>query len=177
MFISSNPGDNLGVPIVKPITVRPEQRMMTSTAFLMPTDKLWKPSEVLVSRPKRNYTVNDYKQFFEDIGFPTGYEMWKDTSPLIYKLIPPDVELHCLHGDDLKTPGTLIYTEKSWPDSQPNLSYERGDGTVNLRSLMACTRWQGKQKGKVIHKVFPNAEHMAILANKDVIKYILSVIS
>ncbi|KAL5022187.1 hypothetical protein ScPMuIL_001342 [Solemya velum] len=169
-------GDNLGVPIVKPITVRPEQRAMTSTAFLMPTNKYWNNSEVLVVQPHRNYTVNDYKQFFEDIGFMTGFEMWKDTSPLIYDLDPPNVELHCLHGNGIETPGTLLYTEKTWPDSQPAMIPDQGDGTVNIRSLMACTRWQNNQKGRVVHKVFPNAEHMAILANEDVIKYIQSVV-
>ena len=62
----------MNVPIVKSINVRREQRSMPSTAWLMPSDEFWKPDEVLVVGPTRNYTVKDYKQMFEDIKYATG---------------------------------------------------------------------------------------------------------
>ena len=57
-------GDNLGVAFVKSINVRNQQRSMPSTAWLMPSDMFWGKDEILVERPGRNYTVNDFKQFF-----------------------------------------------------------------------------------------------------------------
>ena len=58
-------GDNLGVFVVNPLTARPMQRSMPSSAWLMPYNTLWNDTEVLVSTPKNNYTVKDYKKFFQ----------------------------------------------------------------------------------------------------------------
>jgi lysophospholipase-3 len=59
-----------------------------------------------------------------------------------------------------------------WPDSQPNVRTDDGDGTVNIRSLKGCLRWQGKQNQTVYHQQFKGAEHMEILENKDIISYL-----
>ncbi|KAH3772229.1 hypothetical protein DPMN_173567 [Dreissena polymorpha] len=53
---------------------------MTSTAWLMPSDEFWKPDEVLVVSPARNYTVRDYKQLFKDIDYETGRNTFLNTS-------------------------------------------------------------------------------------------------
>lgn len=52
-----------------------------------------------------------------------------------------------------------------------------GDGTVNARSLEACKHWSGKQKQKVFTQSLPNIDHMMILADSQVIKYIVNVLS
>lgn len=98
-------GDSLGVVFVKPIKVREEQRSMPSSAWLMPSDKAWGPDEILVMQPERNYTVNDYKQFFQDINYMDGWYMRQDTVNLIRDLTPPGIKVHCLHGINVKTPG------------------------------------------------------------------------
>jgi len=67
---------------VNTLKARIEQRSMPSTAWLMPYDTFWNSSEVLVYSRGRNYTVNDYQQLFNDIGFPDGYRMRKDTEKL-----------------------------------------------------------------------------------------------
>lgn len=38
-----------------------------------------------------------------------------------------------------------------------------GDGTVNVRSLSACTKWAIEQKQAVYVRSFPNRDHMAVL--------------
>ncbi|GFR74998.1 group XV phospholipase A2 [Elysia marginata] len=168
-------GDALDIFVVWPITVRPEQRSMPSTAFLMPNDRFWGPDEAIVVTERRNYTVNDYKDFFEDIGFPTGWQMRLDTQNLIRDLTPPGVPLHCVHGSGLPTPGTLVFKPGGFPDTFPDNIPDNGDGTVNMRSLVACTGWKDKQKYPVHHKVLPNAEHMRILRDPRARKYVLKV--
>lgn len=145
---------------------------MPSTAWLMPSDMFWGKDEILVERPGRNYTVNDFKQFFQDINYMDGWYMRQDTVNLIRSVTPPGVEVHCLHGYGVPTPGTLVYTDGMWPDSQPNVRTDDGDGTVNIRSLKGCLRWQGKQNQTVYHQQFKGAEHMEILENKDIISYL-----
>ena len=87
--------------------------------------------------------------------------------------------MHCLHGDGIDTPASFHYTNSSaqWNDQKPSVSYGDGDGTVNLRSLHGCRRWLGSQSTPVVHKVFPKAEHLAILNNDDVKAYIASVVT
>ena len=76
-------GDSLGYRLVfNPLQIRKLQRSLMSTAYLMPSQDFWSNKEVLVYRPKRNYTAFEYKEFFEDIGFPDGYLMWEDTRDL-----------------------------------------------------------------------------------------------
>jgi len=75
-------GDNLGVFVVNNLKARIEQRSMPSSAWLLPYDTFWNSSEVVVYSPGRNYTVKDYQQLFDDIGFPDGYRMRKDTEKL-----------------------------------------------------------------------------------------------
>jgi lysophospholipase III len=169
-------GDNIDILVVSPIRVRPYQRSAPSTAFLMPSDQFWDENEVLVSRPSRNYTVKDYEQFFRDINYETGYELRENTRNLIYNLEPPNVELHCLYGVNMKTPATFVFNkEKDFPDVQPSVVYGDGDGTVNLRSLQGWKRWVGKQPYPISYKEFSGVEHVATLRYQPVIDYIMQL--
>jgi lysophospholipase-3 len=97
-------GDDLGVYVLPAHTLRGMQRTSPSTAFLLPSKLFWDEKEVLVSCPgKGNYTIRDFKRFFEDMNFPEGYEMRKDTEHLLGDFEPPGVEIHCLHGQGVST--------------------------------------------------------------------------
>ena len=37
-----------------------------------------------------------------------------------------------------------------------------GDGTVNYRSLIGCTRWADQQKQRVTHHEFPGVDHLQV---------------
>lgn len=169
-------GDNLNVAVLEPLKARPQQRSMVSTAWLTPSDRFWGPDEVLVSRPQRNYTVKNLKQFFTDLNLTDSYEMYLDTKDLIRDLTPPGVEVHCLHGMNVSTPGQLVYGPNTWPDTQPKVIPDNGDGTVNIRSLIACSKWIGKQKQKVYHTQFPGAEHMEVLHDPRIKAYLKSLL-
>ncbi|KAK3761141.1 hypothetical protein RRG08_022545 [Elysia crispata] len=168
-------GDSLGVLTFWPNTVRPAQRAMPSTAFLMPNERFWGPDEAIIVTEHRNYTVKDYKDFFNDINFLDGWEMRQDTQDLIRDITPPGVRMYCVHGSDLPTPGTLVFGPGEFPDTFPKNIPDNGDGTVNMRSLLACTDWKGKQKYPVDHTVLPKAEHMEIVADLRARKYVVQV--
>lgn len=96
------------------------------------------------------------------------------------KLEPPEVEVHCLHGIGLETPGALVYSSnKNWYDHSPSVIADEGDGTVNLRSLHGCLRWSGKQSAPVHHQEFKGeyAEHLQMLRNPEIIEYVGKVVS
>ncbi|XP_015921524.1 lysosomal phospholipase A and acyltransferase [Parasteatoda tepidariorum] len=171
-------GENLGVFVISQINVRREQRTSPSLAYVMPSQLLWKDNEVMMITDKKNYTKNDFYQLFQDIDFPDGYEMYKDTLPYALKgMNPPGVEIHCMHGINVtQTIEMLDYRNTSHFPDNPKLIYGDGDGTVNVRSLEACLLWQGKQKQKIYHTPLNNVDHMGILADLHVLDYIKHVI-
>lgn len=84
----------------------------------------------------------------------------------------PQVEMHCLYGSKVDTPGALQFPPNGFPDTYPKTIPDDGDGTVNMRSLEACLAWSGKQKQAVKHSVLEGAEHMAILSDQRTLRYI-----
>jgi len=149
-------GDDLGVYVLPGHVMRGMQRTSPSTAFLLPSTKFWSEDEIIVSAAGLgNYTVKDYERFFRDMNYDVGYEMRKDTQDLMGNMEAPGVELHCLHGHEVKTVEHMDFKEtKDFPDN-PSLNMGDGDGTVNIRSLKGCLRWSStnfKSKSLVLHK-------------------------
>ncbi len=119
---------------------------------------------MLVETHARNYTVNDYNDLFRDMGFALGTKILKKTLPSWTPTVP-GVPLFCFHGSQRETPGTLYYGPGDFPDYQPYVKHDDGDGTVNIRSLLGCLKWSGKSKYPVSHKTYPGAEHNGILGD------------
>ncbi|RUS89698.1 hypothetical protein EGW08_002516 [Elysia chlorotica] len=95
---------------------------MPSTAFLMPNDRFWGAEEALVVTEHRNYTVRDYQQFFEDIGFPAGWQMRLDTQDLIRDVARPGC-------------GSTVCTGRACP---PQARCASGRASSRTRSRRAC---------------------------------------
>lgn len=166
-------GDRLSrILLVGP--VRDVLRSMPSTTFLFPSPLFWKKDELIATRPSRNYTVANYHQLFEDIPFMDGWEMYKDTSQLFDPLWIPDVdELYCAHGVQLDTPLVLNWGyDVEFPTFQPNVKNGDGDGTVNLRSLQACSRWPLKD-----HMRYPGAEHVSTLQHPQFVADMMRILA
>lgn len=170
-------GDNFGVVVVPSLSLRKDVRTFPSLALLLPSPEVWPHNEVLATHRGKNYTVNDYQQFFNDISYPNGYEMWLDVRDLISAKKPPGIEVHCLHGHKVNTPQRLDYTLRNFPDAKPKVINGDGDGTVNLVSLQACLGWSGKQKEPLYYKNFTTVDHMTILSDMNVMDYIGEALS
>lgn len=69
----------------------------------------------------------------------------------------------------------ITFKEGNFPDS-PDLILGDGDGTVNVRSLEACLRWQNKQSQKIYHVPMSQVDHMEILKHPNVLAYIQKVV-
>lgn len=168
-------GDNFGVVVVPSLTIRDDERTFPSLAYLMPSDKFWGPDEVLMESALRNYTVQNYREFFEDINYLTGYEMWLDTRNLTYNMDPPGVEVYCIHGAGIETMHKLVYNKGKFPDSQPHVVFGDGDGTVNAKSLRGCLQWQPKQHQPVNYRNFTGIDHMLVMSDPRVLDYIKTI--
>lgn len=170
-------GDDLGSFALSGKTLRPLQISYPSMSWLLPSPLFWKPNEVLVETPDRQYTMAQLKEFLADLDYTTGWEMRKDTITYSLNFSPLNVEVHCLYGTGLDTVEKLRYKKSVSVSEKPTLVMGDGDGTVNSRSLQSCKYWEQFQTQKIYSKGFDKAEHMGILTNADVIKYIVDVLS
>lgn len=170
-------GDNFGVLVIPSLSLRKDVRTFPSLAYLLPSRDIWPPTTTLIKNRDKIYTVNDYKRFFEDIDYPNGYEMWLDVRNLTSPLNAPDVEVHCLHGRGVSTIEQLDYVLGGFPNTKPKMKLGNGDGTVNLMSLQACTKWSRLQKQPLHYKNFTAVDHMTILSDTRVMDYIGEALS
>ncbi|KAL9958912.1 hypothetical protein ACROYT_G035987 [Oculina patagonica] len=173
-------GNTLGIPkfLVSPLKVRGEQRTDTSNIYLLPSRELWSADEVLAKTPERTYTVNNYDDFFKDIGFPLGIKLRKLVENLTYPLTEhsPNVTVHCLYGTGVDTAANFVFGEGEFPDTQPHVVYGDGDGTVNRRSLEACSKWSQRQPYNVTLKHYPSVNHNGMLSDENVFSYIKTLL-
>lgn len=165
-------GDNFGVLVIPSLSLRRDVRTFPSLAYLMPSREIFPADQVLVKNREKRYTVNDFKQFFDDINYNVGYEMWLDVKNLTTPLIAPGIETHCLHGNKVSTMEKLDYEVGDFPDAKPRVTYGDGDGTVNLISLQACVGWSTKQREPLFYRNFSSIDHMTILTDRRVLNYI-----
>lgn len=163
-------GDNLGSHWVSSKVFRAEQRTNPSLAWLMPGEAVWDLDEVLVQSENVNISLRNFGEFYARLNTTDGYLMWNDTRGLVKDLQPPGIEHHCLYGTGVSTTEKLMYYK--FPDSTPVLKKGDGDGTVNTKSLEACTRWQTKQKHKVHVQSFKHVNHLGMLKHPDVVGYL-----
>ncbi|CAB4067341.1 LYPLA3 [Lepeophtheirus salmonis] len=169
-------GDNLGSWILNSKSLMVEQRTSPSLAWLMPSSDYWHPNETLVSTGKINLTVSDFKEFYYAFNELDSYEMWKDVRDINKGLKAPQVDTYCLHGTKVDTTSKLIYPPGTWPMGDPVLRTGDGDGTVNLRSLMACNKWSKEQNKPLHHHVFPRIDHLTILRDPGVVNYTTDIL-
>lgn len=168
-------GDDLGAFGLFASEMKEQQRSMPSLAFLLPFPAFWKPNEVLVSTRKRNYTHSQMKEFFEDIGYPTAWEMRKDNLKFVENFAAPNVEIHCLYSSQMPTIERMIYKSDDLT-ANPDLVMGNGDGSVNIRSLEGCTYWRGLQKKPITTLEIPKSEHFAVLGHPQIVSYVLDVL-
>lgn len=170
-------GDGFGIPSVldNPKILRKFQRTFSSLAFILPDREFWKHDEVLVKTANRSYTVNDYDDLFEDMGYPLAQKILRAV-PRAWSDQPPNIKMFCFHGNSVKTPGVLRYPDGNFPDNAPDIDYVGGDGTVTTRSLKACLKWQDKQKQPIVHEEFSDGEHNAILGDARLIRAVVQAL-
>jgi len=178
-------GDNFDIeinewlPLVEKLRVRPMLRRSGGTVFLLPEVAFYNDKE-LVRTPNRVYTARDYYQLFEDLGttVPTK-DIFDTTDGVMRSLDPPAVELHCLYGINEPTEDSYLYNN-GW-DKDPDISYSiNGDGTVPGFSLRRCKDFAARQTQRVQVIEFDlniEDQHTSILSDKDLIQYIIDVVT
>ncbi|XP_011632124.1 group XV phospholipase A2-like isoform X1 [Pogonomyrmex barbatus] len=169
-------GDDLGAYFLRESILRDEQITSPSLGWLLPSKLFWKDTEILVQSDQKNYTLNNLQQYFIDIDVPNAWEFRKDNEKYQLDFTAPGVKVYCLYGSKVNTVEKLYYKPGTTVNDYPQLIFGDGDGTVNIRSLEACTHWQKSQKQKIYNQGFPGVDHTEILRNHDILAYIKTVL-
>ena len=128
---------------------------------------------VLVITPSRNYTANNYRELFNDIGYPQGYTQFTE---LDMERPAPNVPTYCFYGLGVNTPMTFVY-DKDFPNSQPTILPGDGDDAVNRPSSEICLQWAQANGGYTFNStVLPCVNHTAILTDASVLQAIGSIV-
>jgi len=164
-------GYNWEIDALDRIAIRDHQRNIESTVLLLPTSTggFWSSSDVILTTPLRNYTVDDYPDLFDDISYPDGRQKLEAIETEEYNFTDGElgVAIYCFYSNGVPTPQRLIYDSMStFPDGEPVLEMGDGDGTVNVRSLEACRRWRDVQRH---HQV--NVKHYSGIGHRDLLHH------
>ncbi|KAL7674878.1 hypothetical protein ACOME3_001151 [Neoechinorhynchus agilis] len=156
-------GDNNNINVIDPQKLTFES---PSTVFLLPSPEHWDNKEVLIYGAKRNYTVNDLKQIFEDIGYEDGLNMWTRMKGKYDPTIAPDVESHIIYSTEMLTPIAYIYKTgpNDWYNRTPVVLFGDGDGSCTTNTLkFPIDHW--KQTSPVFSLEVKRCEHVMLLSD------------
>ncbi|XP_078400248.1 phosphatidylcholine-sterol acyltransferase [Cetorhinus maximus] len=168
-------GDNYGLALDL-LKIRKQQRTTTTNPWLLPTRRAWPADHVFISTPTYNYTYNDYRKFFTDIGYEDGWFKWQHSKGFLTDLPPPGVDMYCMYGAEISTPMTYIYDE-SFPSNQPvQILYGVGDNTVSLKSLSLCREWKDQQKQKIHVIELPGRHHFDTIYDNQALGIIQDIL-
>jgi len=166
-------GYNMRINMIDPLVIRGEQRSYETGVYIMPLEHTWmNTNQVLIQTPERNYTVKDYRKFFDDIGFSQGMEMMENVVNFV-NLTHPGVDTFFIYSLGIETPEKLIY-DSGFPDAQPKRIMGDGDGTVTRESLEGCQYFRNPESDKI--RAFNNIKHGDILKHDEALKYIKSFV-
>lgn len=165
-------GDNQGIPGVSSLSIREEQRSYETNFWLAPVPKWW-GDRVVVTTPKRSYTVQDYDAFFEDVGFAAGKKIMRRIAGLTGPTadLAPGVPVLCLYSLGVQTPVSFNYPDGDF-DKTPEIKNGDGDGTVNDFSLKLCDNWAQTDPARARTQVFHGIDHSGMLSDDGVLAVI-----
>lgn len=160
-------GDNEGIP-VQASSIRDEQRSYETNLWLLPRDQR---STVFARTDEKNYTTNNYDEFFTDIGYARGEIVRKRVSSLIHDVSTgPGVDVHCLYSTGVDTPFSFYYKGGDFSKA-PIVTNSDGDGTVHASSLEFCNQWSNTNV-----TTYSGIDHSGMIMDSAVIKKVVDII-
>jgi Lecithin:cholesterol acyltransferase len=114
-------GDAVNIPWLNGKDVKEQQRSYETSVWLLPNPRFY--SGVIVSTPRKNYTIQDYYELFRDAGLNTFPVQWERVRNLTLwnrenQLADPKVKVYPIYGTNLDTVEQYIYSSEKWIRNQ-----------------------------------------------------------
>jgi len=118
-------GINWEIDAFDRLVFRRQQRSFESSLLIFPTSSagVWASSDVILTTPDRNFTVDEYPEFFRAIGYADGQlKLEALRAAAEYNWLDRDigVPVYCFYSTGLSTPERLVY-ESAFPNSEYRL--------------------------------------------------------
>ena len=126
----------------------------------------------------RNFTAAQMPEILRVIGDTEGEAMLPRIKKARIAAPPPGVEVHCLRGTGIPTVSGIIYRSQRDFPFHPERLWGPGDVEVNQESADVCLQWArgARQKGRFHAATFPWVDHLDIVRDSRVVRYITDVI-
>lgn len=86
MFYAYASGFNLNISALNPLTVRNQERTSETNAWILPREPTFSSSKAFVLTNRKNYSLSNIEEFFQDIGFINGRFLLQDVSGEIQRI-------------------------------------------------------------------------------------------
>ena len=164
------------IPQFLPNMVVPLIRTFVSILWMWPKvgkQDVWGNETVFVQTPLKNYTLKNLDELTHDI--PNAsilFDKWDEVqNATAHSADDPHVKVLCIFANDTKTK-LSISTASNFASKGKTLQNTWGDGTVNLRSLKACSCWNDVEVREIQFGGSLSA-HTEIAQDKNVIEMVL----
>jgi hypothetical protein len=143
-----------------------------SIYWLIPFEQLYNDMIIAIT-PTQNYTSADFEQLFQRLGNAQGADMYSHMQ-FARTMQAPGVAMNCIHGWNISTPHQVLYTSSDLYSSDATFITGDGDGTVPIKGLSICDKWQQDQKQPITTYPIANMEHGSDVKNPIAMKIFLS---
>lgn len=152
-------------------------KTFSSLPFLFPSKIGFNESQPIVEIGDEMIGLNNYEKLFDLSENPTGYEMFRDSSPFKDKLVHPGIDTTCIIGTGQETVERIVYDDPSLFPFNPKFVTGEGDSTVNIGSLRSCSEFALGSKKRFQLKEFPGKSHLLMMYQCDVIDFIVGKVT
>ena len=160
--------------------IRQAERTFSTTTFLLPSKRAF-PEDVLVSTPGKNYTTNNYEDFFSDLKDYDSLEQYRDVKDLLGDELNMDglesLRVVCVGGTGEKTLQSAEFqNELVITDSKRNVKaiFGDGDGFLQTRSMRECLKFN-TTSNDFTFKEF-QLDHMELIQHPVSINFLINTI-
>lgn len=161
--------------------IRKAERTFSTAAFLLPSRRAFSNDVVLVSTPDKNYTTDNYEEFFLDLNDLDSLEKYKDVKDLLGNELNIDdlgfMKVVCVGGTGEQTlESTDFFTALTVNENDRKYKavYGDGDGFLQTRSMRECLKFN-TTPNDFTFKEF-QLDHMQLIQHPTSINYLINLL-
>jgi hypothetical protein len=182
-------GNDLGVAVLPTTYMQKLCAKSGSLPWLLPRPYIWEANMPFIFTPDETYSAQNQLDMLADRGLDQAYKIYERDLEATTKSSTfgaPLVDTYVFYGMNVSTPLEAHFDVNMWEVDRddaapkPRIVTGNGDGTVNMRSLIAGESWAEEQHNHdfvLEHKGFKDQEHMEIVQDSQLWNHIEDILA